>query len=148
MKDIFKLDTGEYISPERLENIYADSHFVANIFIYGDSKRSYIVGAVVPEVGAALRWANENGVAVADYQAGSIVVPDSLCKNANFQKAILADFAAIAKKAALNGYEFLNHIHLSHQPWLPESGLVTSALKNKRPELLEHYRVPLLALYD
>jgi long-chain acyl-CoA synthetase len=148
VKDIFKLDTGEYISPERLENIYADSSYVANIFIYGDSKRSYIVGTVVPEVGAALRWAKENGVAVPDHVPGSIVVPDSLCKNANFQKAIVADFAAIAKKAGLNNYEFLSYIHLSHQPWLPESGLVTSALKNKRADLFEHYGASLLALYN
>lgn len=36
-KHIFKLAQGEYIAPERIENIYIQSDPVAQIFVHGDS---------------------------------------------------------------------------------------------------------------
>ena len=36
-KNIFKLSQGEYIAPEKLENIYVLSKYIAQSFVYGDS---------------------------------------------------------------------------------------------------------------
>lgn len=36
-KHIFKLAQGEYIAPEKIENIYIHSDPVAQIFVHGDS---------------------------------------------------------------------------------------------------------------
>lgn len=36
-KHIFKLAQGEYIAPEKIENIYTRSDPVAQIFVHGDS---------------------------------------------------------------------------------------------------------------
>lgn len=43
-KNIFKLSQGEYIAPEKLENVYKKfSNFIEDIFIYGDSMQSSIL---------------------------------------------------------------------------------------------------------
>lgn len=36
-KHIFKLAQGEYIAPEKIENIYVRSDAVAQVFVHGDS---------------------------------------------------------------------------------------------------------------
>ena len=38
-KNIFKLAQGEYIAPEKIENVYAKCKFIAQCFIYGKTMR-------------------------------------------------------------------------------------------------------------
>lgn len=40
---------GEYVAPEKIENIYLRSKYVAQCFIYGESLKNYLVGIVVPD---------------------------------------------------------------------------------------------------
>lgn len=60
-KNIFKLSQGEYIAPEKVENIFALCPFVAQSMLYGDSLKNCCVCIVVPEMGKAKEWAAENG---------------------------------------------------------------------------------------
>ena len=34
---LFDMDQGEYIAPERIENIYIQSKYIAQVFVYGNS---------------------------------------------------------------------------------------------------------------
>ncbi|GMF18703.1 unnamed protein product [Phytophthora fragariaefolia] len=68
-KNIFKLAQGEYVAAEKIENIYAKSKYVAQIFAYGDSLQSCLVGIVVPDPETAEAWAQEKGLRGADAAA-------------------------------------------------------------------------------
>eukprot|EP01089_Gocevia_fonbrunei_P013584 TRINITY_DN350_c0_g1_i1.p1 TRINITY_DN350_c0_g1~~TRINITY_DN350_c0_g1_i1.p1 ORF type:complete len:705 (-),score=190.95 TRINITY_DN350_c0_g1_i1:91-2205(-) len=147
-KDIFKLDGGEYVSPERLEVIFAQSHFVANIFVYGESSKSFLVGVVVPEPTKAISWAEANGIAVPDKDSTKLPnCPESLANNEKLKKAIIADLKAVATSAKLNRFEEIVAIHVTPTAWTPDTGLVTDALKNKRPVLSEAFKSELAELY-
>ncbi|CAF4644446.1 unnamed protein product [Rotaria sp. Silwood2] len=47
-KHIFKLNQGEYIAPEHLEDVYLHSRWISQIFIDGCSTEATVVAIVVP----------------------------------------------------------------------------------------------------
>ena len=52
---------GEYIAPEKLENVHTQSPLVAQSYVHGDSLQSYLVAVIVPDAEAVWTWAKANG---------------------------------------------------------------------------------------
>ena len=60
---------------------------------------------------------------------------EALLENKEINKAVYEDFLKIAKIGKLTKQEIPSKIYLEKEPWTPESGLITDALKLKRTVL-------------
>ncbi|CAF4351679.1 unnamed protein product, partial [Adineta steineri] len=60
-KNMYKLSQGEYVAPEKIEDVYARSRFISQIFVYGDSYESCLVAIVVLNDGFVKKWAQTEG---------------------------------------------------------------------------------------
>lgn len=138
-KNIFKLSQGEYIAPEKIENVYTQCAMVHQVFVYGDSKKSSLVAVVVPEADTVKEWADENAV------QGDI---NSWCNDENVNKAILDQMVAEGKKEKLRSFEQVRAIFLTPDVWTVENNLLTPTLKLKRPKLKNVFSKTFEELYS
>lgn len=138
-KNIFKLAQGEYIAPEKIENIYIRSRPVSQIFVHGDSLQSALVGVVVPDTDVLPSFAAKLGV------KGSL---EELCQNQIVKEAVLEDMQKTGKQSGLKSFEQVKDIFLHLEPFSTENGLLTPTLKAKRGELSKYFRTQINTLYE
>ncbi|XP_022973650.1 long chain acyl-CoA synthetase 6, peroxisomal-like [Cucurbita maxima] len=130
-KNIFKLAQGEYIAPEKIENVYAKCKFVTQCFVYGDSFNSSLVAVVSVDLETLKSWASSEGVQYNDIA--------QLCNDPRARAAVLADMDAVGREAQLRGFEFAKAVTLVHEPFTLENGLLTPTFKIKRPQAKEYF---------
>lgn len=138
-KNIFKLAQGEYIAPEKIENVYAKCKFVAQCFIYGDSFNSYLVAIVAVEPDVLRAWAESEGIKYEDLK--------QLCADPRARAAVLADMDDIGKQAQLRGFEFAKAVTLVSEPFTMENGLLTPTFKVKRPQAKAYFAKVIADMY-
>ncbi|KAG8134713.1 putative Long-chain-fatty-acid--CoA ligase 1-like protein [Naja naja] len=137
-KHIFKLAQGEYIAPEKIENVYIRSEPVAQVFVHGESLQAFLIGIVVPDPDTLVTWAKKKGL------GGSY---EELCKNKDLKKYILEDMLKTGKEFGLKSFEQIKGIALHSEMFSIENGLLTPTLKAKRPELRKYFSSQIEELY-
>ncbi|TRZ23195.1 hypothetical protein HGM15179_003896 [Zosterops borbonicus] len=138
-KHIFKLAQGEYIAPEKIENVYLRCEVVAQVFVHGESLQAFLVGVVVPDPDTLHNWAKKKGLEGSSYQ--------ELCRNKDVKKHILEDMVRIGKESGLKSFEQVKDIVLHTEMFSIENGLLTPTLKAKRPELRKYFQSQINELY-
>ena len=121
-KNIFKLSQGEYIAPEKLENVYVQSSYVLQVWIYGDSLRDYTVGFFVVDPEKAKKYAEENGK----------TNDKTLMEDEAFRQVVYDDLCALANANKFNSLEKPKQITLLLDPFTTESDILTPTMKLKR----------------
>ncbi|XP_030058592.1 long-chain-fatty-acid--CoA ligase 5 [Microcaecilia unicolor] len=137
-KNIFKLAQGEYIAPEKIENVYIRSGPVAQVFVHGDSLQSCLVGVVIPDPEVLPDFAAKLDI------KGSY---EELCKNSAVKKAILQDMVKLGKAAGLTSFEQVKAIYIHSEMFTVENGFLTPTLKAKRAEVSTYFKSHIDNLY-
>jgi fatty acid CoA ligase FadD9 len=114
--NVLKLSQGEFVTVSKLEAVFGDSPLVRQIFVYGNSARSYLLAVVVP---------TDDALARHDVEALKPLINDSL--------------QDVAKAAGLQSYEIPRDFIVETTPFTLENGLLTGIRKLARPKLKEYY---------
>uniref|UniRef100_A0A3Q4FY95 Arachidonate--CoA ligase n=1 Tax=Neolamprologus brichardi TaxID=32507 RepID=A0A3Q4FY95_NEOBR len=138
-KHIFKLAQGEYIAPEKIENIYMRSDAVAQVFVHGDSLQACLVAVVVPDPDFLSDWTRRTLGLQGSYL--------ELCGRAEVKAAILEDMLRLGKAGGLKSFEQVKAICIHTELFSIENDLLTPTMKAKRNELRQYFRSQIDELY-
>jgi fatty acid CoA ligase FadD9 len=122
--NVLKLPQGEFVTVSKLEAVYCNSALVRQIYLYGNSARSYLLAVVVP---------TEDALARHDITS--------------LRELIITSLQAAARTAGLQPYEMPRDVVLETTPFTLDNGLLTGIRKLARPKLKQTYEVRLEQLY-
>lgn len=137
-KNIFKLSQGEYIAPEKIENVLARAVPIQQVFVQGYSDKSVLVGIAVPDPETWSAWSSSKGF------SGEM---KDMVKEDKVKKAVLADLNALGKANKLKSFELPKALYLDADPFSVEKDLLTPTLKTKRPKLQAYYQTQIDDMY-
>ncbi len=125
--NVLKLSQGEFVTVSKLEAAYGGHPSIRQIFVYGNSARSYLLAVIVPTDDALERV------------GGDLAAVKPLLSEA---------LQGIAREAGLQSYEIPRDFIVETTPFTLENGLLTGIRKLARPQLKAHYRPTLEQLYN
>ena len=138
-KNIFKLSQGEYIAPEKIENILQTCSLIQSAFVHGDSLRDHIVAIIVPDKDVVSAVALKMGL------KGSY---EEMCQSAELRGLLRDQMEKMSESAGLNSLERVkDHFIVSPTPFTPDD-VLTSTMKLKRKVAREHFKEEIEKLYS
>ncbi|KAF6777172.1 hypothetical protein AHF37_03283 [Paragonimus kellicotti] len=143
-KSFFKLAQGEFVTPKKVEELYASSQLVSNVFVDGDAHQTFVVAVVEPNFtelrkrldqringtlsnGSVHHHSLPNGHLV---NCAHDLTDEELCQKAEVRRLVLSELTEIGKKGGLKGFE---QIPIGEQPTpYSESGFASKAFIPKQ----------------
>ncbi|CAB1442275.1 unnamed protein product [Pleuronectes platessa] len=137
-KDLVKLQAGEYVSLGKVESALKNCLLIDNICAYANSEQNYVISFVVPNQKKLTELAKQRNI------EGSW---EEICTHPEMEREVLKEIKAVAANIKLQRFEIPVKVHLSPEPWTPETGLVTDAFKLRRKEIKNHYLPQIERMY-
>eukprot|EP00917_Polyrhabdina_sp_WS-2016_P001880 GHVP01003943.1.p1 GENE.GHVP01003943.1~~GHVP01003943.1.p1 ORF type:complete len:202 (+),score=47.20 GHVP01003943.1:144-749(+) len=136
-KAIFKLSQGEYVAPEKIEQIYIKASLVSQIFVYGESLKSCLIAVVVPCEEQSGIWYKQQGKEFS-YEVAA--------KDPEFRKALWNSMKEV--EGELKGFEKVRDFVVALEAFSPENGFLTPTFKIRRQALKDAYGEKLSSIYS
>jgi long-chain acyl-CoA synthetase len=137
-KDLLKLSHGEYVSLAALENTLRHTKYAVNLMAYTKQGGEYMVAVVEPDADALAELGSQVGA------TGSL---KEVAASKAVQDTVLKDLQRLCKEAGHHRTWAPQKVHIATDlAWEPNTGLVTAAMKLRRPNLVKHYKEQLDAM--
>lgn len=124
VKNVLKLAQGEYVSPERIENVYtANSNLFTTAFVHGDSTQAFLVSVFGVDPATFAPFASsvlKKTISPTDIASIKAAAIDN-----KVRKAVLKELDKIGKKSKFNGWERVRSVHLAVEPFTIDNELLT-----------------------
>jgi long-chain acyl-CoA synthetase len=143
VKNILKLSHGEYVAPEKLENVLILDKYVGQIMVHGDSLENFVVAIIIPKKDAIVNWFHAQGK--------NEVTTDNVHEHYNdegLKKEIVASMDKLGRSRDFKGFEIIKKVFLSNEPFTLENGLLTPTIKVKRHEVKNKYIDEIRKMYS
>ncbi|KAI2641954.1 AMP-binding enzyme [Xylaria nigripes] len=145
-KNVLKLSQGEYISPERIENVYmGSSNLIAMAYVHGEGTQSALVGIFGMDPVSFAPFASE--IIKKPIAPGDIPAIKAAGKDPRVIQAVLKHLDGIARTHKFNGYERVKNCVLDVEPFSIENELLTPTLKLKRPQTARKFKPEIDRMY-
>ncbi|KAI1083840.1 long-chain-fatty-acid-CoA ligase [Whalleya microplaca] len=145
-KNVLKLSQGEYISPERIENVYmGSSNLVATAYVHGEPSQSTLVAIFGVNPLTFAPFASK--ILKRDITPEDLAAIKAAAQDPQVVKAFLKQLDAIGKKHKFNGYERVRNCLLDIEPFTVENELLTPTLKLKRPQTARKFKADIDRMY-
>ncbi|PHH90773.1 hypothetical protein CDD83_2702 [Cordyceps sp. RAO-2017] len=129
VKNLVKMQGGEYIALEKVESVYRGAQTVANVMVHADSEHNRPIAVIMPNEKVLQEKAKELGVDEHDMH-----------HDAKVRAAVLKDLQLTGKRAGLSGMEIVAGVVITDEEWTPPSGLVTATQKLNRKAIRERFK--------
>uniref|UniRef100_A0A183C491 long-chain-fatty-acid--CoA ligase n=1 Tax=Globodera pallida TaxID=36090 RepID=A0A183C491_GLOPA len=139
MKDLIKLAHGEYIALGRVEMALLTNPNVDNICVYGNLHSNYLIALVVPNRKKLEALADKNAIHELNW--------DDVCANKELAKILQKELQKFVS-GHLRKEEIPKKVLICKDPWTPDSGLLTEALKLKRKNIELKFGQEIKQLYE
>ncbi|KAH0794396.1 AMP-binding enzyme family protein [Histomonas meleagridis] len=111
-KDFVKLSQGEYVSLQKLYDIYEKCTIIQSIYIHAGLQSRFLVAVVVPKDGIGLIT----------------------------EEVVLQELDRLAQQNNLFGFEKIKRVFIASQPFSTEDGTLTPSLKMSAPGIERKYK--------
>jgi fatty acid CoA ligase FadD9 len=115
--NVIKLAQGEFVAVANLEAVYAGAAWVRQVYVYGNSERSWLLAVIVPTEEALARYPDRD----------------------ELNSALRDSLRATARTAELQSYEVPVDFLIETEPFTAAEGLLSGVGKLLRPKLKERY---------
>jgi len=142
-KDLFKGDTGEYVSLSKVESFLKLSPFVEMPMVYGRTGAKTVIALICPKKFQIQQIAKEKGI------EGSF---DELCQNPDVVSEVTKSCLQVCKQGGLLGFEMPSAIAICGTPtgepaWTPDNDMLTTTMKLKRPIIAQAFNAEITDAY-
>ncbi|KAI0944757.1 hypothetical protein AcW1_002390 [Taiwanofungus camphoratus] len=134
IKNLVKLQGGEYIALERLESIYKSCSLVSNVCVHATPDAKQPIAIIIPHEQQLRQALQGKSTGPASHTAMA-----DLCQDVSVRELVLKECNAVGKRNSFKPMELLQAVVLTADEWTPESGLVTPAQKLQRRKVGERY---------